>query len=214
MIVMGAVSRGLAAEDKPAAGSKPAAKAKAPAAPVPATDKPRPIFEKEPAEHATSATVTTSDGKSASGQLYTKLDMPLTVFDRARKRFVAFTLKDISGIDVSVEEEKDEPSWYWKESGSDEKVFTGKTYPVRKYVTKVTFADGKAITGDVSGPVYLKTTDGREIRYVLYRKQKGNEGQKLSDLVHVTSIVLSGAKGDTVPSEKPGGGAFSTDSKL
>ncbi|MHC4715011.1 MAG: hypothetical protein ACYTAN_17350, partial [Planctomycetota bacterium] len=103
-----------------------------------------------------------------------------------------FRLSDISRIDVEIEEEWEEPFWYWKESGSDEKVYTGKTYPVRKYRTSVTFTDKRKITGTLSGLVYLETENGEKKAYTLYERQKGREGQKPEDLVYVKSIVRQG----------------------
>lgn len=148
------------------------------------------VFEETPRDYAVAAAVSTSDGKSASGLLYTTLGKPLKIYDRAKEKFVSFTLKEISRIDVAVEIEKEEPYWYWKESGSDEKVYTGKSYPWRKYVTTVTFPGGKKITGTLSGLLYLEK-NGKKTRHILYERQKGKEGQKPKDLVYVTSVAVT-----------------------
>lgn len=147
------------------------------------------IFEKPPRDWVVSGTVRTSDGKTASGLLYTTLGKALKIYDPEKKKFVKFTLNEIKRIDVAIEIEKEEPYWYWKESGSDEKVYTGKTYPWRKYVTTVTFSGGKKVGGYLSGLIYLEK-DGKKTRYTLYKRQKGNEGQKPKDLLYVTNVTI------------------------
>ncbi len=148
------------------------------------------VFEKNPREYAVKATLTTSDDKTQAGLVYTTLGKPLKVFDREKERFVSFRLSNIARIDVEIDEEWEEPVWYWKESGSDEKVYTGRTYPVRKYRTSVTFTDDRKITGTLSGLVYLETENGEKKAHALYERQKRKEGQKPGDLVYVRSIVV------------------------
>ncbi len=147
------------------------------------------VFEKPPRDWVVSGTVRTSDGKTASGLLYTTLGKALKIYDPEKKKFVKFTLNEIKRIDVAIEIEKEEPYWYWKESGSDEKVYTGKTYPWRKYITTVTFSSGKKVGGYLSGLIYLEK-DGRKTRYTLHKRQKGKEGQKPKDLLYVTSVTI------------------------
>ena len=169
--------------------------------------RPQSPFTKPDAPYKVSGSVSTSDGRVVSGTLYTTLGKRLSLYDRAGKRFVDFSLSDVSRIDVSVEEEHDEAVWYWKESGSDEKVFTGQSYPWRRYVTTVTFPDGHALTGDLDGLVYLEpstpsidstapsidSTDSAassRLRFLFHKRHKGDPGQKPSDLVYVKSLIV------------------------
>ncbi len=154
------------------------------------------VFEKPARDYAVSGAVTTSDGKAATGLVYTTLGKPLEIYDEAKKKSVSFRLADVARIDIEVLREWDEPFWYWKESGSDEKVYTGKTYPVREYKTTVTFADGKKIAGALSGLVYVETDDAAKKPFTLYKRQKGKEGQKLTDLVYVKSVVVAEVASD------------------
>ena len=139
-----------------------------------------PLFEGPKASYTLPGAITSSDDKTTTGLIYTTLGKPMTIYDRAKKRYVEFPLADVARIDVAVEEEHEEPYWYWKESGSDEKVFTGNTYPWRKYLTTVTFASGKKITGDMAGPLYIETPSGEKKQFILHKRDKGKEGQKLS----------------------------------
>lgn len=150
-------------------------------------------FERPRPAYAVDGSIAASDDKGVSGTLYTTLGKPLKIYDRAERRSVDFELSEISRIDVSIEEEHEEQVWFWKESGSDEKIYTGKTYPWRKYLTTVAFLSGRKITGDLSGLVYLEKADGSKIRYTLYQRQKGKEGERPADLVYVVSIVVERA---------------------
>jgi hypothetical protein len=167
-----------------------------------------PIFVKPTASYTVTGTVTTSDGKKYAGTLYTTQGKPLRIYDRGKKDYVEFALKETSRIDVSIEEEHEEPYWYWKESGSDVKVFTGNTYPWRKYITTVTLLGGRTITGDLDGLIYaevaspvganVQTTDApqetgpRKYSFLFHERQKGEEKQRPADLVYVTAVVIEG----------------------
>ena len=164
------------------------------------------VFEEPPADYKLPGSITTSDSKSVSGLVYTTLGKPVKIYDPTPKKFVAFTLAEVSRIDVQIAEQHEEPYWYWKESGSDEKIYTGKTYPWRKYLTTVTFVSGKKITGQFSGLIHIDS-DGKKTSYTLYKRQKGKEGQKPDDLVFVKSIVLNHKtteEPDAPPDRKPG----------
>jgi hypothetical protein len=156
-------------------------------------------FEKAPRDYAVRGVITTSDRKSASGLVFTTLGKPLEIYDAKTEKHVPFKLADVVRIDVEIAEEHEEPYWYWKESGSDEKVFTGKTYPWRLYTTTVTFKFGRKITGPLSGLVYLEKEGGKKTPYVLHKRQKGKEGHTPKDLVYVVSIVLGGSAAVETP---------------
>ncbi len=147
------------------------------------------MFEEPPADYKLKGAVATSDKKSARGLVYTTLGKPLKIYDLEKKKFIDFTLEEIARIDVEIEEEHEEPYWYWLESGSDEKVYTGKTYPWRKYLTTVTFSPERKITGHLSGLIHVDCDD-KKTSFTLYERQKGKEGQKLEELVYVKSVVI------------------------
>jgi hypothetical protein len=167
-----------------------------------------PLFESARPDYAVDGTLSTSDGQTFAGVLSTTGGKPLRIFERGKSQFVDFTLKDILRIDVAVEEEQEEPYWYWKQSGSDEKVFTGKSYPWRKYITTVTLLGGRTLTGDLDGLLYIvvpsptgapsvpttgtpQETGPRKLRFLLHKRDKGEEGQKAAELVYVTSVTVT-----------------------
>jgi hypothetical protein len=88
-----------------------------------------------------------------------------------------------------------EEEWVFKESGLDDKIFTGKHYPVRHYLGTATFHDGSQITGHIMpATVFVKTPEGRH-KYILKRKEEGEPGDELEDLVYVESIVFHDTAG-------------------
>jgi len=180
--------------------------AKPPGAKPSGYQRPPKVFEKVAPGQAVEGAITRGDGSVASGEISTKYGQPLVIFDRAKKRFIDFQLPEISRIDVAVEEEHEEPFWYWKEGGGV-KVYTGKTYPWRKYLTTVTLHDGTKLEGDLSAPIHIKDADGQEAQLILYKHQKGDEGQKPTDLSYVKSIVLApqaaGAPGSAAGDQMP-----------
>lgn len=168
-----------------------------------------PIFVRPSQGYMVRGALTTSDGKTYTGTLYTTQGRPLRIFDRGSNKYVEFSLREISRIDVSIEEEHEEPYWYWKENGSDEKVFSGNTYPWRKYITTVTLLGSRSITGDLDGLVYVEVpsvgidssvqtsdasgeTGPRKYSFLFHQRQKGEEKQKPADLVYVTAMVVEG----------------------
>jgi len=169
------------------------------------------VFEKPPAQYRVSGVVATSDGKSVSGSLFSTLGKPLTLYDREAKKYITFTLSDITRIDVAIEEQQEEPYWYWKQSGSDEKVFTGGTYVWQKYATAVTFADGRKVTGDINGIVFCDSGGKLPQRFILHKRQNGAEGQKAEDIVYVKSVEVKGPAPEETTPESTSERLLSTD---
>jgi hypothetical protein len=84
-----------------------------------------------------------------------------------------------------------EEEWRFKENASDEKYFTGRTYPAREYTHKITLHNGQKIEGTLSGIVYVRAPSAEEPqRFVLHKRDKGEPGTELKDLVFVRSIQI------------------------
>jgi hypothetical protein len=131
-----------------------------------------------------------SDGLELFGSIYLTRDKGLLIYDRRLEKHREFPLSAVKRIDIEPDEEHVEREWRWKEEGSDEKVYTGRSYPWRKYLTTLTLADASRITGDLSALVYLRDDDGKERRFVLHKRQKGKPGTSLRELTYVKSMVL------------------------
>ncbi len=135
-----------------------------------------------------------SDGKVHPGPVMLTRDARLKVFDEQRKKHREIPLKAIKRIDCTVLKEWVEEEWRFKENASDEKYFTGRTYPSREYTHTITLQNGQKIEGTLSGIVCVRADPAADPeRYLLHKRDKGDPGTDLKSLVYVRSIQL-GAK--------------------
>jgi hypothetical protein len=132
-----------------------------------------------------------SDGTIRPGQLSLTRDARLKIFDEERKRHREVPLRAIKRIDCTVSGEWVEREWRFKENASDEKSFTGRTYPAREYTHRITFQNGQTIQGTLSGIVYVQASpDDKPERYLLHKRDKGEPGTDLKSLRYVRSVRL------------------------
>ena len=167
--------------------SKPATN---PSADVPTTQ-PAALENKNAADDARPVVITLSDGKTVTGQATTTTDKPVRIWDDTIKDYHDVPFALIKSVNAIVNWERDEPEWQFKESGSDVKVFTGRTYPARETSYEVVLLNGEKITGDVAAPIYVDVGDQSKT-FVLHKRDKGDLGQKLTDLVYVKQIEFTG----------------------
>ncbi len=134
--------------------------------------------------------VTLSDGTSIRGEVYVTNDRVLIQNDAQARRYTVRT-DEIARLENMVEKQGMEEKWVFKQGGSDEKVYLGQYYPVRHYMTEVTFHDGRTLQGHmIAATLYVKNADGQR-RFILREKEDGKVGQKLGDLVYVQSVAFS-----------------------
>jgi hypothetical protein len=156
-----------------------------------------------------------SDGRVYVGNVYMTRDKRLKMEDSMRqvgggdgaaddnsdKRQREIPLKAIREIEVKVEKEWIEKEWRFKELAVDEKYFTGRTYPVRKYVYTVTLKDDRKITAPVAEIFYVKPfrelaggprtdEEPEDIRFMIHKRDKGDPGTDLKSLKYVKRIKL------------------------
>ncbi len=138
--------------------------------------------------------VETSDGKIHPGIIQLTRDTRLKIFDEQQKKHREIPLRVIRRIDCTVRKEWNEQEWRFKENASDEKYYTGRSYPIREYGHAITLQNGQKIEGTLSGIVYVRSDpDARPERYLLHSRDKGAPGMELKALLYVRSIQL-GAK--------------------
>lgn len=143
------------------------------------------------------ATVEMSDGTTISAQIAFPQDMFL-MYNEAAKRRLTIRIGEVKAIETTIEKESMEKKWFFKEDGRDEKVYTNETWPVRYFLTRAVFADGKTLDGTIIGQAFfVKTEDGTR-NYMLTRKMEGKVGEKLDDVVYVKRIALANAAGGTL----------------
>lgn len=133
-----------------------------------------------------------SDGTMLAGRLYTTRDKNWEVWDRSRQRWRHIPPIAVLSVRAVVVEEEMEKEWRWKEMGSDEKVFTGRTKPTRRLAWKFHLIDDSYLTGAIKGqPLWVESGGKRHGPFVLHERSAGNYGQTLKDLVHVKHVVIS-----------------------
>jgi hypothetical protein len=133
-----------------------------------------------------------SDGTVLAGGLYTTRGKAWSVYDDKTKRWRRVPFAAVLSITAVVVEEKLEPRWRWKAMGVPERVYTGETYPTRRYLWRFVLPDGSEITGPVKGqPLWIALGDKTFGPFVLHERYRGKVGQKLGDLIYIRKIVVS-----------------------
>lgn len=137
-----------------------------------------------------------SEGTLRYGRLYLTRDKRLTVREAAAadgERQREIPLQVVRQIDCTVKKEWLEKQWRFKELTQDQKMYTGKSYPSREYEHTITLRDGRRIRGDLSGIVYVVPGGDQAAdpeRYLFHKRQKGELGQTLKQLIYVKTVKL------------------------
>ena len=100
-------------------------------------------------------TLTLSDGTVLHGRVSTTAGRAVRVWVQAQERYVDLPWKTIATLRARVVWERDEPEWHFKESGSDVKVYTGRSYPARETSYDVTLVNGDTLAGGIVAPIYV-----------------------------------------------------------
>ncbi len=148
-------------------------------------------FKRKPSQRARNATVILSNETRITGKTRTTIGKPWRIFHRADSKYVDVDFSNVVSADVAVEKEVIERVWRWKESASDEKVYTDKYYIWQKYVTTLTLRDGTVLKGDLQARVYVN--DGQKKHSLdLHKRCKGKvtTKDKLKPPVYIRRIVF------------------------
>jgi hypothetical protein len=140
--------------------------------------------------NAREGTIELSDGTSIRGRIATTAEKPVRVWVEAEKQYEDIPFSLIKTIEASVVWERDEREWRFKASGSDVKEYSGKTYPARETSYKITLSDGQTVEGGVVAPLFVTDGEGNSKTYVLHKRDKGEVGQTLGQLVYVKRVSL------------------------
>jgi hypothetical protein len=145
------------------------------------------------AEDADRAIVTLSSGERVEGRFSLTDGKKLEVFDARLARRVAIDPAEIARVSASIESEKVEQGWMWREESDHEKIRLPFHYPLRKIQTEVTLVSGEVVRGHATCVFYMAvegTDDPR--RLFLLADQKGEKDQRLEDLLYVKEVVFPG----------------------
>lgn len=158
------------------------------------------VVENPPAIHAAApefaalpGAIEMSDGSVITGRIATTGDGLLNVWVEAEKRWRIVPPAAVLGMSANIFKEEMFQQWRWKGMGEPEKVYTGKAYPIRELTWTLVLADSTTITGVIKGqPIYVYPADGGDFQtLILPDRQKGNIGQKLTDLLYPKTIIFS-----------------------
>lgn len=136
-----------------------------------------------------------SDGTILAGGLYTTRDRNWEVWVESEKRWRHVPPMVVLSIHAVVVDEGMDKEWRWKEMGSDEKAFTGRQRPVRRFQWRLHLIDDSVITGTIKGqPLWIDTgANAQEPAgpYILHERSAGQYGQSLQDLLYLKRAVIS-----------------------
>lgn len=133
-----------------------------------------------------------SDGCQLAGGIFMTRDKPLTVWVEREKRWLRVPPAAVLSISAVLLQEEMKLRWRWKAMGEPEKVYTGKSYPFRRFQWQLHLADGSSVRGVIKGqPVWIETRDRVLGPFILHERAKGKIGQTLKDHVYIRKIVIS-----------------------
>jgi hypothetical protein len=153
-------------------------------------------------EDAVPGCVELSNGSKHYGMVYLTRDKRLQIYDTTVERQREIPLTAVKKIDCTVKREWLEKEWKFKETTSDEKMYTGRSYPAREYLHTITLNSGRTITGPLSAIVYVQHLQSSKApsgayqpqaeseRFLLNKRNKGEMGETLKSLIYVKRIRL------------------------
>jgi len=147
-----------------------------------------PFAERENPE-SRPGTITLSNNERIRGRLATTREKPVRIWVVAEKEYRDIPFNLIKSMQAKVLWERDEKEWHFKESGSDIKEYSGKTYPARELEYTVRLVNGQSITGGIVAPIYVSEKE-RTFTFVLNKRQKGEVGRTLKDLTYVKMVEM------------------------
>jgi len=182
----------LLSQSRGAPATQPGNQADAPAS------QPASPFDSTRPEGARQGMMLLSNGEKIHGLLAHTARKPMRIWVEEQKAYRDVPFALVQSIDAQVVWERQEKEWHFKESGSDIKEYSGKTYPARDTEYQITLKNGKTITGAVVEPLYLVMRDG-SVTYALHKRDKGDLGQSLDELVYVKHVEFDDAPATTQP---------------
>jgi hypothetical protein len=139
---------------------------------------------------AREGTVTLNNGGVLKGEIWTTLETPFRVWVEERKAYEDVDLSLVKGVEVKVAAQSLEEDWRWLKEGSDQKVYSGKKYPLVELGYVFTLVNGQTVEGGVVAPVYVVEENGKRHSLALYKKYKGKLDETMGDVAYIKSIEL------------------------
>lgn len=149
-------------------------------------------------EDAVPGYIELSDGTIYVGNIYMTRDKRLKIYDESIKRQREIPLTAVSQIECKILKEWMEKEYRFRETTRDEKYYTGRQYPARECEHVITLKDGRQISGGLAEILYVaplgegdgSSSPAEPVRVILHKRQKGEIGQTLKELVYVKVVKL------------------------
>lgn len=159
-----------------------------PAGDTSATQPASPLASKTKGDGYREGTIMLNGGnEKIRGRIGTTRGKPVRVWNDEDKEYRDIPFALVRSLEAKILWERDEKEWHFKESGSDIKEYTGKTYPAREMQYTVTLLNGQTVTGGIVLPLYFETPEGDKT-FVLHKRDKGEVGQTLKQLIYVRRV--------------------------
>lgn len=124
------------------------------------------------------------------GRIYTTRAKRLKVFNLKRNLYEYVPVPAIKRMEVSIDWERLDKEWRFKDAGNPEKVYTGRSYPARQLAWRIILRNDHEILGHILGqPLYVEH-NGKAERFLLSKRQKGPMGSSLQDLLYINAVVF------------------------
>ena len=129
-----------------------------------------------------------SNGLKVPGKIYTTRAKSLKIYNLRRERYEYVPVPALKRIEATVEWERMDKEWRFKEAGNPEKIYSGREYPVRKVAYTLTLRNDHQIYGHILGQPLYADHNGTVSRFILHDRDKGPMGQTLADLVYIQRV--------------------------
>ena len=160
--------------------------------------RPSPFAREEAPREKRWGTAWLSDGTRHEGAFHLTMAKKLTVYDEEAKEWKKFKLAELARVRFGVDKAEEVPVWRWKESGSDEKVLTGESYPNLILWCEIVTASGEEARGHILGTVIHVEAEGKKKKLLLKKYVRGKKGETPEQVVYVREVVFH-AKGESPP---------------
>lgn len=149
----------------------------------------KPIKRKDapPPEDSVKGFLLLSNGDRVDGHVRLTRDAVLKFTHTDKKKILRIRLDEVTHIEQHPTLERMEKEWRWVENANDEKVYTGREYPMRKLETIIHMKKGRTLKGLLMALIFVDNENGSR-RFVLHKRQKGKPGTKMSDLIYVKTV--------------------------
>jgi hypothetical protein len=122
------------------------------------------------------------------GWIYTTRAARIKIYNLRREVYEYVPVPALKRIETTVEWERMDKEWRFKEAGNPEKIYSGREYPVRKVAYTLTLRNDHKIEGHILGAPLYVDHNGKVERFILHDRDKGPMGSPLADLKYIKGV--------------------------